>query len=307
MTSTTVAPVVVGVDGSPDARLAIDLAAWEADRRHATLRLVCGFRPVYAYGIVTTGYDLDRQVRDLDDMLIAEAARVARRYPDLPVATEVVQGAPASVLVEESASAQLVVVGSRGLGGFASLLLGSVSAQVAAHAASPVIVVRPPSWGRTTGGGDAVGRAREVPGNGPVVVGVDGSTGSAPAVEFAFEEAAARGTGLIAVYAWGVMSSDAGDDDDPGVEQNIANARLAEALTGWQEKYPGVAVSYRAVHSLVPVRTILDLSTDAGLIVVGPRGRGGFAGLRLGSIGDGLVRHARTPVAVVHTHPATTS
>jgi len=90
MTNTVVAPVVAGVDGSADARLAIDLAAWEADRRHAPLRLVCGFRQVYAYGVVATGYDLERQVRDLDDMLIAESARVARRYPDLPVATEVV-------------------------------------------------------------------------------------------------------------------------------------------------------------------------------------------------------------------------
>jgi nucleotide-binding universal stress UspA family protein len=296
MTITTVAPVVAGVDGSTDAGLAIDLAAWEADRRHAPLRLVCGFRQVYAYGVLATGYDLDRQVRDLDDMLIAESARIGRRYPDLVVHTEVVGGVPASVLVDESASAQLVVVGSRGLGGFASLLLGSVSAQVAAHAKAPVIVVRPPA---TRG-------AREMPGNGPVVVGVDGSTGSAPAVEFAFDEAAARGTGLIAVYAWGVMPYDAGNDD-PRVEQHLADTALAEALIGWQEKYPEVPVQHRAIHSLVPVHTILDQSGDAGLIVVGPRGRGGFAGLPLGSVGDGLVRHAAAPVAVVHTHPATTS
>jgi len=306
MTNTVVAPVVAGVDGSADARLAIDLAAWEADRRHAPLRLVYGFRQVYAYGVVGTAYDLDRQVRDLDDMLITESARIARRYPDLIVRTEVVGGVPASVLVDESASAQLVVVGSRGLGGFASLLLGSVSAQVAAHATSPVIVVRPPSRGGTTGGGDTARGAREIPGNGPVVVGVDGSTGSAAAVEFAFEEAAARGTGLLAVYVWGVMPYDAGGDD-PRFEQDGPDAALTEALAGWREKYPEVPVSHRAVHSLVPVHTILDQSADAGLIVVGPRGRGGFAGLPLGSVGDGLVRHAKAPVAVVHTHHTTTS
>ena len=297
MTNTVVAPVVVGVDGSADARLAIDLAAWEADRRHAPLRLVYGFRQFYAYGVVATAYDLDRQVRDLDDMLITECARIARRYPDLIVRTEVVGGVPAGVLVDESATAQLVVVGSRGLGGFASLLLGSVSAQVAAHAASPVIVVRPP----------AARGARDIPGNGPVVVGVDGSTGSAAAVEFAFDEAAARGTSLLAVYVWGAMPYDAGDDDDPRIEQDGPDAALAEALAGWREKYPEVPVSHRAVHSLVPVHTILDQSTDAGLIVVGPRGRGGFAGLPLGSVGDGLVRHAKAPVAVVHTHHTTTS
>lgn len=296
MTNTLVAPVVAGVDGSADAQLAVDLAAWEADRRHAPLRLVYGFRQVYSYGVVAAAYDLDRQVRDLDDMLITESGRVAQRYPDLIVHTEVVGGVPAGVLVEESAAAQLVVVGSRGLGGFASLLLGSVSAQVAAHATSPVIVVRPPAARGT----------RELPGNGPVVVGVDGSTGSAAAVEFAFDEAAARGTGLIAVYVWGVMPYDAGDDD-PRVEQDGPDAALAEALAAWQDKYPEVPVSHRAVHSLVPVHTILDQSADAGLIVVGRRGRGGFAGLSLGSVGDGLVRHAKAPVAVVHTHHTTTS
>ena len=296
MTNTVVAPVVAGVDGSADAQLAVDLAAWEADRRHAPLRLVYGFRPVYVCGVATIGYDLDRQVRDLDNMLIAESARVSRRYPDLPVATEVVQGAPASVLLDESAAAQLVVVGSRGRGGFASLLLGSVSAQVATYATSPVIVMRPPAARGT----------RDIPGSGPVVLGIDGSTGSAAAVEFAFEEAAARGTGLIAVYVWGVMPYDAGGDD-PRFEQDGPDAALTEALAGWREKYPEVPVSHRAVHSLVPVHTILDQSADAGLIVVGPRGRGGFAGLPLGSVGDGLVRHAKAPVAVVHTHHTTTS
>ncbi len=294
MTITTVAPVLAGVDGSDDAKLAVDLAAWEADRRHAPLRLVCGFQPVHVYGMVAVGYDLERQVRDLEDILTAESARVARRYPDLTIQTQVVRGVPAGVLVDESAAAQLVVVGSRGRGGFTSLLLGSVSAQVAAHAKAPVIVVRPP----------AVRGLREIPGSGPVVVGVDGSTGSAAAVEFAFEEAAARGTDLIAVYAWGIMPHDVADDD-PRQEQRVADAALVEALTAWQTKYPQVPVQHRAIHSLVPVNTILDESSGAGLIVVGPRGRGGFADLMLGSVGDGLVRHAATPVAVVHTHPTT--
>jgi nucleotide-binding universal stress UspA family protein len=296
MTNLTVAPVVAGVDGSADAGLAVDLAAWEADRRHAPLRLVCGFRPVYAYGMVSTGYDLVRHVRDLDDMLLAESARVARRYPDLPVATEVVQGGPASVLVDKSRAAQLVVVGSRGLGGFASLLLGSVSAQVAAHAKAPVIVVRPP----------AVEGSRDIPGSGPVVVGVDGSTGSPAAVQFAFEEAAARRHELIALYAWGTMPYDGGDNN-PWVGQDIADTALAEALLGWREKYPEVPVQHHAIHSLAPVQTILDQSAGAGLIVVGPRGHGGFTGLLLGSVGDALVRHAKAPIAIVHTHRTTVS
>ena len=294
MTITEMAPVVVGVDGSTDARFAVDLAAWEAERRHAPLRLVCAFEPVYAYGMVASGYDIDRQARDLDDILVAESARIAGRYRDLTLYAEVVRGLPSSVLIDESASAQLVVVGSRGLGGFASLLLGSVSAQVAAHAKAPVIVVRPP----------ASRGARELPGTGAVVVGVDGSTGSADAVEFAFDEAAARGTGLIAVYAWGIQPHKVGQDD-PRVEQRAAESALAEALAAGRDKYPDVPVQQRAIHSLVPVHTILDESASASLIVVGPRGRGGFAGLVLGSVGDGLVRHALAPVAIVHNHPTT--
>jgi nucleotide-binding universal stress UspA family protein len=296
MISTNIGPVVAGVDGSEDARLAVDLAAWEADRRHVPLRLVYGFQPVQVYGMVAVGYDLEVQVRELRDMLSKEAARITKRYPDLTVATEVIRGVPSGVLVDESASASLVVLGSRGLGGFATLLAGSVSAQVAAHAKTPVIVVRPPA-------GHA---AAHLPGTGPVVVGVDGSTGSAAAVEFAFDQAAARGTGLIAVYAWGILPKGAGDDD-PFQEQQAAETALAEALAGWQDKYPDVHVQRRAIHSLVPVHTILDESQGASLIVVGPRGRGGFAGLLLGSVGDGLVRHAGAPVAVVHTQSSATS
>lgn len=295
MIAIPVPPVVAGVDGSADARLAVDLAAWEADRRAAPLRLVCALQPVYAYGMVSVGFDIEAQARDLRDILVAEAARVRQRYPDLTVETEVVHGAPAGVLVDESASAQLVVVGSRGRGGFAALLTGSVSAQVAAHGKAPVIVLRPP----------AVLGTRETPGTGPVVVGVDGSTGSAAAVAFAFDEAAARGTGLIAVYAWGVQAGDP-TPDDPHLAQRAAESTLDEALAGWSDKYPHVPVRSRAIHSLVPVHTILDESAHAGLIVVGARGRGGFAELLLGSVGDGLVRHAHAPVAVVHSHPTTT-
>jgi nucleotide-binding universal stress UspA family protein len=287
MVTTSVSPVVAGVDGSDDARLAVDLAAWEAQRRQVRLRLVCGFPPVAVYGMDSVGYDLGIQVRELRDMLGAEAARVERRYPDLTVAAEVVSGAPAGVLVDESASASLVVVGSRGLGGFAALLAGSVSAQLAAHARAPVIVVRPP--------------AGDIPGTGPVAVGVDGSTGSAAAVEFAFEEAAARGTGLTAVYAWGIPARNGATN--PVLEQWAADEALAGALAGWPDKYPDVHVQHRAIHSRTPVHTIIEASEGAGLIVVGPRGRGGFAGLPLGSVGDGLVRHAHAPVAVIHTHP----
>ncbi len=289
MTNTTTAAVIAGFDGSDDARAAADLAGWEADRRRLPLRLIHGFQAAPPYGVAGLAYDPQIPIRDCRAMLNAEAARIRERYPDLVVDTAVIGGSPAGVLVDESKTASLVVVGSRGLGGLIGMLAGSVSSQVAAHAHAPVVVVRPPAGKATT---------PPAPGTGPVVVGVDGSTGSVAAIGFAFEEAAARGTELVAVYAWGTLPADAGGEPDQ--EQRAAETALADALGRWRARYPAVQVRPRAVHSLTPVHTIIDESHGASLVVVGPRGRGGFAGLLLGSVGDGLVRHAPAPVTVVH-------
>jgi nucleotide-binding universal stress UspA family protein len=271
--------VVVGVDGSPDARAAVDYAATEAVRRHLPLRLVHGLRPPAAYSMGSlVAIDVSRILADLRAMLAAVAAEVQIRYPGLEAEIGVTAGVPAAVLVEESRSAALVVVGSRGIGGFRGRLVGSVSAQVAAYAHAPVIVVRPPVPGE--------------PGMG-VVVGVDGSPGSPATLEFAFDEAAAHGNRLVAVYAWEAHPQEVD-------AQREADRALAELLAGWPEKYPDVIVERRAVHSRDPVGTLLAESRNAALVVVGHRGRGGFAGLRLGSVSDGLVRHACRTVAVVH-------
>jgi nucleotide-binding universal stress UspA family protein len=285
------APVVVGVDGSEGAQAALDYAAWEASRRLRPLRLVHGFVPSRMYGPAIAGAEdvppnAEAMVRD-------SAAAVCQRYPDVDVTSTVIAGSPAGVLTEESRGAALVVVGSRGLGRFAELLAGSVSTQVATYARSPVTVVRSPGWVPSPDG-NAV----------DVVVGVDGSSGGGPALGFAFEEALARGGDLIAVYAWQELP---GDNLDAGThESNLDEARaeadrlLAEALAGWQSKYPEVSMRRHAVHSYHPVPTLIEEAHQASLIVVGSRGRGGFAGLLLGSVGDGLLRHARQPVAIVH-------
>jgi len=222
--------------------------------------------------------DMSRILADLRAMLDAVAAELHVRYPHLEIATGVTAGVPAGVLIEESRTAALVVVGSRGVGGFRGRLVGSVSAQVASYAHAPVIVVRPPVDGD--------------PGTG-VVVGVDGSPGAAAALEFAFDEAEAHGNRLVAVYAW-----DAGDAEVGAREE--ADRALAELLAGWPDKHPDVTVERRAVRSRHPVETLLVEGRNAALLVVGRRGRGGFAGLLLGSVSDGLVRHAHRPVAVVH-------
>jgi nucleotide-binding universal stress UspA family protein len=277
-------PVVVGVDGSPDAGAAAEYGAWEADHRGLPLRLVHALQPPIMYGTsVVAAYDTGEPLTDAQAVLREAAEQVRGRYPDLEVATVITAGTPASVLVDESRTAALVVVGSRGLGRFEQLLAGSVSAQVAMHAHAPVVVLRPPARDEQPSAGSGV------------VVGVDGSTGSAAALAFAFEEAAARGTGLVAVYAWAVT-----ERRDAAEAQHEADRMLAEAMAGWQEKYPEVTVVRRAVPSASPLATLIEEGAHAQLVVVGPRGRGGFASLLLGSVSDGLVRHAHRPVAVVH-------
>jgi nucleotide-binding universal stress UspA family protein len=285
------APVVVGADGSKDAEAALDYAAWEASRRRLPLRVVHGFVPSRAYGPAIAGAEdvppgADAVVRDV-------AAEVTRRYPDVDVTATVVAGNPAGVLTEESHAAALVVVGSRGRGRFAELLAGSVSAQVATYARSPVIVVRSPGFVPSPDGKPA-----------DVVVGVDGSSGGDAALCFAFEEALARRGDLIAVYVWQEMPDDNLDagSQRPNLDETRAEAErlLAEALAGWQSKYPDITVRRRTVHSYHPVPTLMEEARQASLIVVGSRGLGGFKGLLLGSVGDALLRHARQPVAIVH-------
>ncbi len=281
--------VVVGIDGSANAEAAAAYGAWEARRRHRPLRLVHGLVPVPQFGVAPTLPSVTEALVSRARSLVAQAGeKVHGRDPELPVTTAVIAGSPAGVLLDEASRADLVVVGSRGTGGFASLLVGSVAAQVATHAPVPVVVVRD---------------SAAVPEPGPVVVGVDGSAGSAAALELAFDEAAARGSDLVAVYAWGVPPGGNLGPIMPG-QYDAEQAReeggrlLAEALAGWSDKYPGTPVHRRAIHSFNPLKTILEESESASLIVVGARSHGGFLGLLLGSVADGLLRNSPRSLAI---------
>jgi nucleotide-binding universal stress UspA family protein len=136
--------VVVGVDGSDGSRRALRWAAREAAARGDALHLVHVWQEPQAYAPLGLGsYPLDPEpiqqaARGLLDGLLAEAGELE---PGLPVTGEVVEGAPAEALLDAARTAELLVVGSRGLGGFRSLLLGSVSQQVVHHARCPVVIV----------------------------------------------------------------------------------------------------------------------------------------------------------------------
>jgi nucleotide-binding universal stress UspA family protein len=299
-------PVVVGVDGSPASWQAIHAAVWEARARRLPLVLTHGFPadPYTWYGWAPMFAGPAYDPRALAKSLVDETAtEVLATYPDVSVGTQLHAGTGASALIQASQEAALVVVGARGRGGFAGLSIGSVAAQTAAHATCPVMVIRPPVDEETGPLSDTSDQAAVSPG--PVLVGVDGSSTSESAIAFAFEEAFLRRVTLTAVHVWWQLPTHDLGPDLPGrmgLPQAIEEARrlLAEMMAGWSSKFPDVPVELRPLQGMNPSNELVEASEDAGLLVVGSRGRGGFRGLLLGSVGRDLVGHANCPVAVVH-------
>lgn len=287
-------PVVVGVDGSPSSLAAVEIAAREAGLHGVGLRLVHAFgRPVAHIPHGGRPWEpSDAGMRELIDGTLTKAERRAHdTEPGIEVTREIVVGEPVTVLEIESRTASLAVVGSRGLSRFSALLLGSTAGHLAAHAACPVLVVR----GTPNPGG-------------PVLLAVDGSPAARGAVEFAFTRASLYGTDLVALHAWSTRTERAYESpsDPPFVTYDEERLRdeeervLAEALGGLRDLYPDVAVERRLARGRVR-HTLIEASADARLVVVGARGRGGFAGLLLGSVSQALLHHAQCPVAVVRS------
>lgn len=274
-------PVVVGLDDSPHGRAAIDLAAATARRKGLPLRLVHALEPVpYGDGLAGWTQDVPSQRQQAGETLMADAERHVRTtYPDLSVTTRMERSYPDALLLTESESAALLVLGSRGSGGFADLRVGSTTLHVSSRAGCPVIAVREPE--------DPL-----VPRHG-IVVGVDGSPEASVALEFALHEARETGDPLTAVLAY----------SDPAllgakVLLPLVRQQLDDALTGWAEKYPDVRLDRQTVCDH-PVSALLDQSVGARLLVVGSRGRGLVRSL-LGSVSHGVLHHSHVPVAVVH-------
>ncbi|GAA0904948.1 universal stress protein [Pseudonocardia zijingensis] len=285
--------VVVGVDGSEPARRAVRWAAQEAVRRGLPLRVVMAFewmsgQPV---GLAALGDRYRDVMLDTARRQLTEAAQLAEHeQPALEVQQQLVVGYPIPVLSAEAEHAELVVIGDRGVGGVAGLLLGSVAVALASRAECPVVVVR----------GEA-----EVPDPAaPVVVGVDGSPISEAALAFAFEAAAARKVPLVAVHTWWDLIVDPTMAPllDWDAIENDEREVLAERLAGWAEKYPDVHVQ-RLVSRDRPAHALVEQSLRAQLLVVGSRGRGGLAGLVLGSVSNAVLHRAHCPVAVVRPEP----
>lgn len=279
--------VVVGVDGSEPSLRAAEWAAVDA--------VTTGLRLVVCYvsdASVITGVPLRRAdlraARAYGDRVVDRAlVRIEHAAAPVDASGEVVEGNPAAELIGRAAAAEQVVLGSASSGGLARIVFGSVAAEVAAHAPCPAVVVR----------GGQVDRYE-------VVVGVNAPDRSHRALEYAFHHAARHGGRVHAVHA----ADDRGaplplsrvSARAPVVPDQDLTARelLAEAVAPWALKYPAVEVEITVVDASA-AWTLVQMSRDAALVVVGSRGRGRFTGLLLGSVSQALLRHADCPVAVV--------
>ncbi|WP_051173814.1 universal stress protein [Amycolatopsis orientalis] len=282
-------PVVAGIDGSRSAVEAARWAATEARRRGLPLRLVHAYAPAgrdYP-SLEVTAAEVREAMRETGIRRLDAAGRAAARaVPGLDVTTEMVEGDPRAVLVEESRRAALVVLGSRGLGKVGQVLLGSSGLALAAHGQCPFVIVRE-------------GDARP----GPVLVGVDGWPSSAAAVRFAFQEASELKTSVTALRTWSELGPGRREARRLGGSKVVHDSErraLAAEVSSVASEYPDVPFGCLVVRGRAG-RALREYGERAGLIVVGTHGRSALAGMLLGSVSQGLTRRAPCPVAVVHS------
>lgn len=285
--------VVVGVDGSPESVAAARWAANEAALRNHGLQLLCSmYVPVVRYPMV--GYPaefVEYAKTQARIMLNRVKAEIKVSHPDLEVIAECTRIEPRTALVQASEHVALTVVGSLASGRVQEVMLGSVALHVSSHCRSPTAVA-PYDIDRR---------------GGPVLVGVDGAAHSEAAAAVAFDEAALRGVGVVAVMAFdgwarqGFARRPITFDADESREEY---AVISEQLAGLAQRYPEVPVHEHllrghAADCLVGYTGHAPLEQRPQLIVVGNRGRGGLTGLLLGSTSHTVIAHAACPVVVV--------
>lgn len=286
--------IVVGVDGSKESHHALTWAQSEAAVHGGELHVVHAWAPYTAVSEVAV------MATPINDELYEKAAHevLAEALAGLPpdpsgsvaLTSATVRGYPSSVLLEEAGDADLLVVGGRGRGGFTGLLLGSVSQQCVHHALRPVAVV--PS-------------AAPLPGTDDIVVGIDGSPGSASALAWAVDEAAIRDARLSVVHAWstpfavppgGIGIAPLHRKDFLEQSERLLHEMVDGAMARAQRRPTDI--------ELLPIEepaapALLHRAAGAGLLVVGSRGRGGFAALVLGSVSQQCLHHAPCAVVVI--------
>lgn len=286
--------VVVGTDGSERAMKAVEWAADRARARSLPL-LILYVAPEWPVPSRTAAAAAISHGSDYVTDFLANAQRkvdnaveqIREQYPGLEVSGQVVQAHAPALLADLSADAELVVMGARGHSAPLSVkLLGGVTDAVTAHARGPIAVISD--------------EAHENP-DGPVVVGVDDSPAAQSAIQLAFDAAATRKVPLIAIHAWDFGPYDAYNSEIWDQSMDEINESMAAEVQSWlaegHAKYPEVPVDVRVIRGRPDV-ALVDASQGAGLVVVGSRGRGGFAGLLLGSTSKHVLRESHAPVIV---------
>jgi nucleotide-binding universal stress UspA family protein len=281
--------IMAGYDGSAGSAEALDWAVREARLRDLPLTIWHAWTPGYAAsGAAATDTPLPvaeagpvDPAREHAEAVLAQGVQHARASDSAVTPRSLLVCGPAArVMCQQVAGANMLVVGSRGIGGFAGLRLGSVSLQVAAHAPVPVTVMR--------------GRWRSMPGRypPPVVVGTDGSPRSQAALDFAVEEAALRGVPLVAICA---LSDAAGVLGTARSIEADFDTRMGKVQAGHPELLLQKRVEQGGARS-----ALLAAASQGQLLVVGARGRGGLPDMTLGSVSLAVLHHAPCPVTVVH-------
>ncbi|AWK11849.1 hypothetical protein DDQ41_26290 [Streptomyces spongiicola] len=279
-------PIAVGVDGSDGSLAAVDWAADEAALRAAPLRLVYATQwiPHQPQAVRMTH---EERAEEAGDVLGAMEERARARRPQLTLAAEEVEDAPARVLLDAGSEADILVVGTHGLSGIGGFMVGSVGQEVVADAKQPVVLVRP----------DYREDAHGEHGRNKVVLGLDIDDAADEVLEFAFDYAARRGVPLHVLHSWHapfLHRHRVAADTDSGPRAEMASA-LAQAVRPYRDKYPAVDVAEESAIGR-PADRLVEEAADARLVVLGRR-RG--HGSHIGSTTHALIHHAACPVTVV--------
>ena len=283
--------MILVAHSGPNSANALDWAAREAVRQKDSLTIIT---VIAAGAVVGDMPELPEELSQAADELLAAATARAHELGVAEVATLTGYRSVAGAIIEASREAELVVVGNRGHGETASAVLGSVAYAVTSHASCPVIVVR--------GDGHA-----DLTSEHPIVVGIDGSRSGVHAGYFAAEMAERAGAPVLVIGVWDVpaigglskeFAHRVGVTEMHGKAQEQMRLLVDLAVAKMSLRHPGIKVTGR-VEQGSPVVALREAAEGAGLLVVGTRGRGGFAGLLLGSVSHRLIHDSGCPVAVV--------
>ncbi len=298
--------IVVGVDGSDGATRALEWAAVQAARTGAVLEIHAASGP----GSVLVAPSTVRKA--FQPIVDGAAARAAQVAPEVITRSAISEHAPGVVLIEASEGADLLVVGSRGRGGFSGLLLGSIGRRCVHRARCPVVVVGPegPASGRATARGTEQGSAstpvarRETAARADrrqrIVVGFDGSSSAETALGWAAHQAELTSASVEAITTWEWPTSYAIAGYVPPLYDPAADARqlLDGAIEKLQRSHPDIAFQPTVVQGHA-APALEEASKGADLLVVGSRGHGDLAGTLLGSVSEHCISHAHCPVVVL--------